>query len=803
MEPPTEVERRNIEQVSTCPAAEHKTELSSIDRSTVVSLVRIEITPPFLDVAVIFGLAMLWTSINLSRFQCVLEKEYFCSSIPNAFPEGLTSLLFVVTKLGVINATVFSSPNLKSVTSLALPNSGITRIEPGAFLAFQSLTKLSLYQNSLTDVTGSWLLNPGRLENLTVAQNLISEIRPHTFSGFSNLSTLSLANNRIRRIAGGSFKDLSQLTFVDLSGNRLTTLTRETFSGQALLTVKLGGNPWNCSCDLRDFGLYLRELKNASQLEDAHSVLCRSPPSMEGVHVWNISDLNCSMDVPLSAFENGFHTVGLPALLACVAFISFVLSLVLIWILKRDRQVRPSKEAPGLTGCGPVASVTEPGNSSGKVGTTETGASLQSRMSKVRPKSAAAILLQREFHQCRQPNLCFSDANPEHLMPPYVSTNDHSSIGSEDFRDFMKLWYYHKLEKCREKDIPCSFLTKVQMEKSERKLPSEGEKQILPNNENLGAPEEDDKDHEGFENPEPFLYLSIATAAEEATDEDPPNDVIVQNSGNHFAPFEANIPVKRSLTWPYEEGLLGHGSNTLSVRDSFVMQFFLPLRAPGELAGAGNSKRDEKQPSGQLHAAASCSFPEPGVRDDCTPEINKGARLDLETESPFEREAVESVSVGESELDERLNGQREMQVCPRKDDLVCDGSVELNTEERVNSQGGLPFQQALEAGGNKGAHTCQSKIKGSEHPVVRKSKQSLTLESSQSRARREIQSSLPPSDRVSSTAPRREDALVESSECSYINLLYEVVENRGRWTRERWKQTHQTGALNNRLAKSK
>ncbi|XP_039183024.1 platelet glycoprotein V-like [Crotalus tigris] len=207
----------------------------------------------------ILGFTLLWTSFGLSRLQCVLEKEYFCSSIPNDFPAGLTSILFVVTNLGVLNSTVFKSPTLSSVTSLALANSGISKIEPGAFRAFQGLTKLSLYQNSLTYVTASWLSKPGLLENLTVAQNLMTKIGPETVSGFSNLTTLNVASNKIYKIASRSFGSLSKLTFLDLSGNNLTSLTRNVFGGMRRLpAMKLGGNP--CFMNMNKRGINLESL---------------------------------------------------------------------------------------------------------------------------------------------------------------------------------------------------------------------------------------------------------------------------------------------------------------------------------------------------------------------------------------------------------------------------------------------------------------------------------------------------------------------------------------------------------------
>lgn len=478
------------------------------------------------------------------------------------------------------------------------------------------------------------------------------------------------------------------------------------------------------------------------------------------------------------------------------AFISFVSSLLLIWIAKQGRQVRPSKEAPRLTSGGqprgPVATIPEPGQSNGKVGTTEPGASSESRTSKVRPKSAAAVLLRREFRQGGQESVCFAGANLPHLIPPCAPANSQSFLGSEDFCDFMKLWYYHQLKKCREKDTPRSFVTEVQMETSEVKLPSQGEKQILPNSENSGA-EEEDKGLKGFENPEPFLYLSIATAADEAVDKDPPNDLIIKNSGSRLAPSEASVPLHRSLTWPCEPSLLSHRSNTLNARDAFAMPFFPPTSASAD--SAGKSARDEKPLSGHSRKERSLQ------KGERTPEIDKEATLDLEAESPFEREAADRVSVGESEFDGRLKGQE----CSGKDDLAGDGSVEFNTEEKIvtRAENNHPVTFPQASDGKRGAHARPSEMKAPEHPAVLKSKQSLMPESSPPRARREVQPPLPRSDRASPAVSRREDASAENNGHSYINLLYEVVENRGRWTRERWKLTHQSGALHNRLAKPK
>ncbi|XP_053138488.1 uncharacterized protein LOC128339045 [Hemicordylus capensis] len=706
------------------------------------------------------------------------------------FPEGLTSLLFVVTNLGVINSTVFSSPSLASVTSLALANSGIQRIEPGAFHAFQSLTKLSLYQNSLTNVMASWLPNPGYLENLTVAQNLIPEIGRNMFSGFSNLTTLNLAHNRIRRIASGSFKDLSKLTFVDLSGNNLTTLTRNVFIGLMPSVLKLGNNPWHCSCDMWDFGLFLQELINASLLEDADSVVCRSPASLEGTHVWNISDFNCLPVFPSSAGGSGFRKVGLPVLLACLVFISFILFL-LIWALKRDKQVQPDKAATRSTSnvkaSSHVDSLADSRHLGEKFQTVEVGVSPHTGLLKVRAKSAAAILLRKEFHPGRQLTH-LADANQEHLTTT-VSLNNQHYVASEHLCNVTQLWYYQKLEDGKGKDFPSSFLAEVEVETSVTKATSEATKQIIQDHRISEAPKNEHIAHNETENTEPFLYLSVTTTNEELTDAEPKKDMTTKADRSHL------VSLKRALTWPYGRSTVDQKSAVLSIRESFLAQFFLPML--GEPRHVSNSEHDEQQ----LYMRPRKEF---RIYDSDGSELNEEGKLTKETDPPDKREsdACQSMSVDKLEFAKQPERQNELQECSRKDDH--DNRAELNAEGEATNQAELPFQQELNVEVTpRHSHAPQSRIKAVKCPTGVKKKNVPKSVSSRSGGHHESDPSPLPSDDINPRSPPCGNVFPESSNHNYINLLYEVVENRGRWTRERWKQTHRIGAMNPPLTKSK
>ncbi|XP_077162501.1 uncharacterized protein LOC143821902 [Paroedura picta] len=726
----------------------------------------------------IVGLAMVWTAVRLSRSQCVLEKEYFCSSIPNGFPEGLTSILFVVTNLGVINSTVFNSPTLESVTSLALANSGIVEIKAGAFHAFRRLTKLSLYQNSLTNLSASWLFDPGRLENLTAAHNLISEIKPNMFSGFTNLTTLNLANNQIHRIAMGSFKGLPKLTSIDLSGNNLTVLTRSVFNGLRRPVMKFVSNPWHCSCELQDFGLFLQDLVNASLLEDATSVVCRSPSSLEGIQVWNISGLNCSPDVLSSHFETGFHKAGLPALLACLVFIFFILLLFWIWLAKRDEQVRPRKEAPDPSPCMKAGWPSDE-----KRRSADSGKDLHAGVPRVRAKSASAVLLRTEFHPRQLTGLC--GASQKHpTAPPAVVTNQ-SCEGRENLSNFLESGHY-KFPGGSKEDFQHhnadSVLAKVCIETPVLEAPSVAAKQTLQED---GTTEVagNGKSQQRAENSEPFLYLSITTATEEQTEAPCQKESITNAGGN------CSASLRRALTWPYERHAIGQEPAPVSIRDSFIAWFFLPVAELGQSLHAGKRGLEEDRQRLRKENQMPCG----------RPELSREATSAKGMEHPHRREVmvaavIEPVDMGKSERDEELQREWDLGAAAGKDDQVHETGTELNTEAKPTNPAELQKHSKV-TGAVRGIGNSRSSTKAAQCPPGERNKPLPNPVSSRSRIHREIHPSSRLSEETSQTSSPRDDVLLANNDYNYINLLHEIVENHGRWTRERWKQSHRMRAV--------
>ncbi|XP_018419209.1 PREDICTED: uncharacterized protein LOC108792835 [Nanorana parkeri] len=279
-----------------------------------------------------FGLVMLLAMVNDNAATCTgsdADRVYYCKSFQKDYSEGTKTLIFEEREVGLVNSSVFSSPNLKSVVTLTLTGSRIYTIESGAFEHFSSLITLELQNNRLTTVLPSWFRDPTVLEQLNLAGNLIHQLGPGMLEEYSGLKVLNLSRNQISRIESKSFATLSKLSSLDLSYNKISSLERKGFSSLNA-TLRLHGNPWNCSCGQKDLILFLQELVNASKLNDSTLVTCHYPPDLNGVIVWNVSEVNCSSTVLSPSSSTVFHQIVLPALFVVLGGLFFSLSMWMI-----------------------------------------------------------------------------------------------------------------------------------------------------------------------------------------------------------------------------------------------------------------------------------------------------------------------------------------------------------------------------------------------------------------------------------------------------------------------------------------
>ncbi|XP_035235933.1 uncharacterized protein LOC118206898 [Anguilla anguilla] len=277
---------------------------------------------------------------------CVLASDYICKVLPQSFPPGLSSIVILVSNLREINSSMFSGETLESVSSLTIANAGITTVSTGAFQSFCQLKKLSLYQNNLSQISVSWFCQPANLENLTLFQNDIEILEEHSLTGLSGLTSLNLANNKIYTIALRSFYTQNRLAHLDLSGNKLTRLSPETYLPLHSTQMRLEGNPWDCSCEVKDFVLFLKGMINASLLENGMEVTCETPALLKGQNVQNVSDcipssryiLNEEVLLQIVLTVIGF--LGALCILLCVACPLYKMK-------QKPKKVEPDLESPG------------------------------------------------------------------------------------------------------------------------------------------------------------------------------------------------------------------------------------------------------------------------------------------------------------------------------------------------------------------------------------------------------------------------------------------------------------------------
>ncbi|KAL2082364.1 hypothetical protein ACEWY4_022182 [Coilia grayii] len=160
------------------------------------------------------------------------------------------------------------------------------------------LKHLFLENNTIRHFEANALRNCLQLTNLALEQNLLTSIPeglPHT------LVRLDLKQNRIETIQEREVKTLKRLQVLNLRNNRLSSLSLGVVQLPRLQRMFLGGNPWNCTCEL----LRVKHALLARQV-DIGEELCAEPAPHVGEH-WRASLLEgqrCKEDLAEDAEDS-------------------------------------------------------------------------------------------------------------------------------------------------------------------------------------------------------------------------------------------------------------------------------------------------------------------------------------------------------------------------------------------------------------------------------------------------------------------------------------------------------------------
>lgn len=107
---------------------------------------------------------------------------------------------------------------------------------------------------------------------------MLIELLETTFKHGDGVEKLVLSSNWITSVHPRAFQPLTSLTHLDLSNNYLEGLNTVSLEPveRSLHTLKLGGNPWNCGCQMKELWSWLQD--HLSYVDaDTVSLTCDMP----------------------------------------------------------------------------------------------------------------------------------------------------------------------------------------------------------------------------------------------------------------------------------------------------------------------------------------------------------------------------------------------------------------------------------------------------------------------------------------------------------------------------------------------
>uniref|UniRef100_G3T843 Toll like receptor 8 n=1 Tax=Loxodonta africana TaxID=9785 RepID=G3T843_LOXAF len=188
---------------------------------------------------------------------------------------------------------------LRNLTRLDLSFNNLRRIPNEAFRNLpHSLRELYINNNVLNFFNWTLLQHFPHLRLLDLSRNKLSTLTNSLSAFTSSLQTLLLRQNRISHLPSGFFSEARSLAHLDLSSNLLKMINKSTLQTKTatnLAILELGGNPFDCTCDIGDFRRWMDENLNVS-IPRLTDVICASPGDQRGKCIVSLELTTCVSD---------------------------------------------------------------------------------------------------------------------------------------------------------------------------------------------------------------------------------------------------------------------------------------------------------------------------------------------------------------------------------------------------------------------------------------------------------------------------------------------------------------------------